>query len=151
MTIRSSLFVNACRSPMAARVLACLGACSLLAGCVHPFRDAKVDPRSPVAAEVVTTIRPGAPFPTFVNFPKVPTDVRPHKQYGQAAGKVEMDAQTLIAATADNTWTLSGTEDFVVQARLDAGPDLPPPAPGDTEAFAKDQKARATPPPPVKR
>ena len=151
MTIRSSLFVNVRRSSTAARGLACLGACGLLSACVHPFRDAQVDPRSPVAAEVASTVRPAAPFPTFVAFPKVPTDIRPHKQYGEAAGKVEMDAATLIAATADSTWTLSATEDFAARARVDAGPDLPLPPPGDTEAFAKDQKARATPPPPVKR
>ena len=151
MTIRSSLFVNVRHGRTAARSLACLAACGLVSACVHPFRDAKIDPRSPVAGEVASTIRPGAPFPTFVSFPKVPTDVRPHKQYGQAAGAVEMDAKTLMAATADSTWTLSGTEPFAAQARLDAGPELPPPSPDETEAFAKDQKARATPPPPVKR
>lgn len=151
MKTRSSPFVNAFRSGTAARALLSLGACGLLSACVHPFRDAEVDPRSPVAAEVSKTVRPGAPYPTFAAFPKVPTDIRPHKQYGQAAGKVETDAQALIAATADSTWTLTGTDAFVSRARVDAGPELPAPVPGDAEAFAKDQKARATPPPPVKR
>jgi hypothetical protein len=118
---------------------------------VHPFRDAEVDPRSPIAAEVAKTVRPGAAYPTFAAFPKVPTDVRPHKQYGQAAGKVESDRESLIAATADGTWTLAGTDAFVAKAYTDAGPALPPVTPGDAETFAKDQKARATPPPPVKR
>ena len=151
MTSRSSPFVNACRSGTAARALVCLGACELLSACVHPFRDAQVDPRSPIAAEVAKTVRPSAAYPTFATFPKVPTDVRPHKQYGIAAAKVESDAAKLVAATADDTWTIKDTDTFVAKARIDAGPELPPVVPGDTETFAKDQKARATPPPPVKR
>jgi hypothetical protein len=156
MTIRSSPFVNARHSRMAARplawrALASLGACGLLTACVHPFRDAAVDPRSPVAAEVAKAVRPGAPYPTFASFPKAPNDVRPRRQYGQAAAKVELDAARLVAATADNTWTIRDTDAFVARVRGDAGPELPPVTPGDTEAFAKDQKARATPPPPVKR
>jgi hypothetical protein len=148
MTTRSSPFVNARRSGLAAGV----GACVLLSGCIaNPFKDAIVDPRSPIAAEVTKSVNPNAPYPTFVNFPKTPAGVRPHKQYGVDAGVVEADGATLIAATADSTWTLSGTDAFAAQTRADAGPILAPPAPGDTEAFAKDLKARATPPPPVKR
>jgi hypothetical protein len=151
MPIWSSPFVNARHSRTAACAVACLAAGGLLSACVHPFRDAQVDPRSPIAAEVAKTVRPGAPFPTFVAFPKVPTDIRPHKQYGQAAAKVELDAATLIAATDPSSWTLTGTGDFASRALIDAGPELPPVTPGDTEAFAKDQKTRAIPPPPVKR
>jgi len=151
MLTRSSPFVNAFRCGTAARVLLSVGVCGLVSACVHPFRDAQVDPRSPIAPEVAKTVRPGAAYPTFAAFPKVPNDVRPHKQYGQAAAKIEADAQTLIAATADSTWTINDTGDFVAKARIDAGPELPAVVPGDTEAFAKDQKARATPPPPVKR
>ncbi|MGZ6019244.1 MAG: hypothetical protein ACXWKO_11280, partial [Phenylobacterium sp.] len=98
--------MNVFLSGTGARALLGLGACGLLSACVHPFRDAEVDPRSPIAAEVARTVRPDAPYPTFVAFPKVPTDVRPHKQYGQAAGKVEADGQALVAATADKTWTI---------------------------------------------
>jgi hypothetical protein len=148
MMTRSSPFVNARRSALAAGV----AGCALLSGCVgNPFKDAIVDPRSPVAAEVAKSVRPGAPYPTFVNFPKAPTGVRPIKQYGVDAGRMEMDAAKLIAATAASSWTLNDTEIFAAQARTDAGPILPAAQPGDTEAFAKDLKARATPPPPVKR
>ncbi|WP_293365942.1 hypothetical protein [Phenylobacterium sp.] len=129
-----------------------VGACALLSGCIaNPFKDAIVDPRSPIAAEVTKTVNPDAPYPTFVAFPKTPEGVRPNPQYGVVAGRVEADGAQLIAATADSTWTLSGTDAFAAQVRAAAGPLLPPPAPGDTEAFAKDLKARATPPPPVKR
>ncbi len=151
MAIRSSPFVNARYSRTAACAFACLAAGGLLSACVHPFHDAQVDPRSPIAAEVAKTVRPSAPYPTFVAFPKVPTDIRPHKQYGQAADKVEADAAILLAATDASTWTLTGTEDFAARAFTDAGPALPPVMLDDAETFAKDQKARATPPPPVKR
>jgi hypothetical protein len=147
MTMRSSPFVNVRRAALAAGV----ASCTLLSGCVHFFTDAKVDPRSPVAAEVAKAVNPNAPYPTFIGFPKKPEGVKPPPQYGLAAGKVEADAATVIAASADSTWTLGGTEAFAAQTRADAGPALPPVVPGDTEAFANDQKARATPPPPVKR
>ncbi|HEX3365831.1 hypothetical protein [Phenylobacterium sp.] len=139
--------MNLRRSGLAAGV----AGCALLSGCVHPFKDAIVDPRSPVAAEVVKTVRPDAPYPTFVDFPKKPTGLRPTRQYGRDADRVNADAAKLIAATADSTWTLKDTDAFAAQARADAGPVLPPVQPGDTEAFARDLKARATPPPPVKR
>jgi hypothetical protein len=147
MTTRSSPFVNARRSALAAGV----AGCALLSGCVHPFKDATIDPRSPVAPEVAKTIRPDAPFPTFVNFPKKPTGLRPTRQYGRDADLVNADAAKLVTATADSTWTLRDTDAFAAKAVADAGPVLPPVQPGDTEAFARDLKARATPPPPVKR
>jgi hypothetical protein len=152
MPVRSSLFVNARASRPAAGVMACAGACALLAGCVgNPFADARVDPRSPIAAEVASTVRPDAPYPSFRGIPPVPKDVRPHRQYGVQAAQIEKERDALVAATADNTWTLTGTEAFASEAQTAAGPQLPPVQPGETTAFAKDQKARATPPPPAKR
>ena len=152
MDTRSSLFVNVRHGRQAGRLMVGAGACALLCACVgNPFEDARVDPRSPIAAEVPKAVRADAAYPTFKSIPPVPKDVRPHRQYGQAAAQVETDAKTLQAETAANTWTLSNTEAFADQARTDAGPVLPPAEPGDTEAFAKSQKARATPPPPPPR
>lgn len=155
MTNGSSLFVNALgdrtATPSAGALIASVAACALLSGCIHPYSKAEIDPRSPVAAEVASTVRPGAPFPLFVNFPKVPTDVRPHLQYGKQAAQTGLEGVALEAGTADSTWTLSGTDAFAAQVLADAGPELPPPDPADTLAFVKEQRARATPPPPVKR
>jgi hypothetical protein len=152
MRTRSSLFVNVRQGLLAAKLLASAAGCVLVSGCiVNPFQDAKVDPRSPIAAEVASTVRPGAPYPTFKAIPPLPKDVRPHLQYGQSADQIEKEAKDLIAATADNTWTLSGTDAFAAKAQADVGPDLPPVQPGDTEAFERDQKARATAPPPPPR
>lgn len=152
MHVRSSLFVNAVRRHPAPSALVGLGACVLLSGCVAaPFRDAQVDPRSPIAAEVAKSVRPDAAYPTFAAFPATPKDIRPHAQYGVAARQVEKEGAALVAATDAGAWTLADTQGFAAQARIDAGPALPQAQPAETEAFAKDLKARATPPPPIKR
>jgi len=152
MHIRSSLFVNVSRPRAAATVLAGIAGCALLSACVgNPFKDAQVDPRSPIAAEVAKTASAPAAYPTFRSIPPIPKDVRPHRQYGVQAARIEKDAADLATATADDTWTLENTATFAAQARKDAGPVLPPVEPGETEAFVKGLKARATPPPPPKR
>ena len=152
MHSRSSLFVNVRQTRLAAKLVAGAAACGLLSACVgNPFEDAKVDPRSPIAAEVAKSARADAAYPTFRSIPPVPKDLRPHRQYGQAAAQTEKEAAALAAATADSTWTLNNSETFAAKARADAGPELPPVQPGATEAFARDQKARATPPPPSPR
>jgi hypothetical protein len=152
MNVRSSLFVNVHRTRWAAQLLAGVGAYAMLSGCMgNPFKDARVNPRSPIAAEVAAVVRPNAPYPTFASIPPIPKDIRPHKQYGQAADEIEKTRVALVLETADNTWTLSNTEAFAGEAKAVAGPELAPVQPSDTDSFAKDQRKRATPPPPVKR
>ena len=152
MHVRSSLFVNLRQTRRAAKLLASTAVCALLAACVgNPFEDAKVDPRSPVAAEVAKSVHADAGYPTFRSIPSFPKDVRPHRQYGQQAAAIEKDAAAVIAATADGTWTLTQSDTFADAVRSSAGPLLPPAQPADTAAFAKDLKARATPPPPPPR
>jgi hypothetical protein len=149
MHIRSSLFVNVRHASLAARLAVSGGACALLAACVgNPFEDAKVDPRSPVAAEVATAVRPDAAYPTFTGIPPIPKDVRPHRQYGQAAAQIATAGIELTQATADDTWTLNNTETFAAEARAGVGPEITPAQPADTEAFTKALRKRATPPPP---
>ena len=149
MHIRSSLFVNVPSRRAAAGLLAGAGACCLLSACVgNPFEDAKVDPRSPVAAEVATAVRPDAVYPTFAGIPPVPKDVRPHRQYGQSAAQIASAGTELEQATADDTWTLNNTDTFAAEARAGVGPEITPAQPADTEAFTKALRKRATPPPP---
>lgn len=146
------LFVNARRSGTAARLLACAGAAALLGGCVgNPFKEAKVDPRSPVAAEVAKAARANTDYPSFSEIPAKPNDVRPLRMFGQAAREIELAGALLERETAPETWTLSNTEDFAAGARAAAGPELAPADPRDTEAFASELRDRATPPPPPKR
>ncbi|WP_372785848.1 hypothetical protein [Phenylobacterium sp.] len=144
--------MNARGTRRAALLLAGVGGCAMLCGCVgNPFEDAKVDPRSPVAAEVAKSVRSDAPYPTFAGIPPVPKDVRPHRQYGRAAAEIEQTKADLVKATGDDTWTLNNTETFAADVKAGAGPEIAPPAQADTDAFARDQRKRATPPPPVKR
>lgn len=130
------------------RLVALLAGCAL-SGCAgNPFGEAKVDPTSPVAADVARLTRQPARLPTFAAIPKAPTDVRPLWQYGRDARRVQAAGQALTQATAPETWTLQGTDTFADRARQDAGPQIDPPAPGDAEAFARALRERATPPPP---
>lgn len=134
-------FANALR-------LATFGAGVMLAGCVSPFGSGKVDPASPVAADVQRLTRADRPYPKFSDIPAMPTDIRPLALYGSQARELTATRDQIIAATAPETWTLDGTEDFATRARRDA-PDLPPTErSSDPEAFARELRERATPPPP---
>ena len=131
------------------RPLAVAAGCALLGGCIgNPFKDAKIDPASPVAPEVARLTRQDAKFPTFTSIPNPPGDIRPPAQYGRSADGVLAAGKALETATAPGTWTLQGTDEFAEKARRDAGPQLEPPKPGDAEAFARELRERATPPPP---
>lgn len=132
-----------------ARPFAVIAVCTSLNACVgNPFRDAEVDPASPVAADVARMTREDAAFPTFTGIPNPPTDIRPLAQFGRAANDALAAAAALERATAPETWTLQGTEAFAEKARRDAGPQIEPPKPGEVEAFARELRERATPPPP---
>jgi hypothetical protein len=135
--------------PIFARTLAVTAGCAMLSACIgNPFKDAKVDPASPVAPDVARLTRGDAKFPTFASIPNPPKDVRPLAQYGRSAQAVLAEGEALTQATAPGTWTLEGTDAFAAKARRDAGPQLEPPTPGDAEAFARELRERAKPPPP---
>jgi hypothetical protein len=121
----------------------------MLSACIgNPFKDAKIDPASPVAPDVARLTRGDAKFPTFASIPNPPKDIRPLAQYGRSAQAVLAEGEALTQATAPGTWTLEGTDAFAEKARRDAGPQLEPPTPGDAEAFARELRERAKPPPP---
>lgn len=128
-----------------------VGACALVAGCAgNPFENAKVDPSSPVAAEVARVANANRPYPTFASIPAAPKDVRAPRQYGQAASSLEAARADLEAQTAPGTWSLTGTDAFAESARRAAGSEAAPKDTGATAAFANTQRKRATPPPPPK-
>ena len=131
-------------------VLACVGVAALLGGCVaNPFAEAQVDPNSPVAEDVARMARETRDYPQFADIPPMPADQRPVAQWGKAADQLEVAAAKVDRETAPNTWTLSGTERFVARARASAGPDIDASTSTtpSTEAFAKELRERATPPP----
>jgi len=129
--------------------LAVASGCLLLSACVgNPFKDAAIDPASPVAADVARLTRDNAAFPSFAEIPTAPKGVRPLANFGRDAQAMLRAGAALERDTAPETWTLKATEAFVEQARRDAGPQIEPPKPGDAEAFARELRERATPPPP---
>jgi hypothetical protein len=157
MNARHGHFVNRPRGfpwGLAARLAATAAACALTAGCIsNPFVDAQVDPRSPIAKEVATSVKPDAPYPSVTAIPARPKDVRPVRQYGVAAQQVDKAADQLVAQTADDKFTLQDTSTFTAEAQAAAGPEAQPgqaQQPAETEAFAAAMRKRATPPPPSK-
>lgn len=144
-------FMTAGRTTIAARFLGVAAAAALLSGCVTPIASAKVDPNSPIAAEVAKLSKQDHDFPTFSEIPPKPTDLRPVQVYGQRAESVIGARDQLQSATAPNTWTLGNTSTFAARARREAGPDLGASSQANTEAFANAVRKRATPPPPANR
>lgn len=136
--------------PARLAMLAGVGVC--VTGCASTrFEDAKVDPTSPIAAEVAREARANADYPSFSEIPLTPDDVRPLRLFGQAAAELVRARVELERATAPNTWTLQATESFAGAARSAAGPELNAAGPANTEAFADDLRRRATPPPSPQR
>jgi hypothetical protein len=149
MNAHDRIFVTAGMSAMAARIIGVAAAGALLSGCAG-FRVAsvKVDPNSPVAAEVARVAGSEKTPPQFSNIPPAPTDIRPVRLYGQRAAQLEAARTQLETATAPSTWTLGNTQGFMAQARGQAGPDYNAATASDAEAFADTVRKRATPPPP---
>jgi hypothetical protein len=117
------------------------------------FATAPVDPRSPIAGDVAALAHQNKAFPTFASIPPEPQGLRPIKAWGQSALQIEAAGRKLERETADNTWTLTGTEDFAAAGLRQAGPAI---AVGEsttaaTEAYVREMRKRATPPPPPKR
>jgi len=135
--------------------MACACSFAMLNNCanINPFVTAPVDKSSKAAAEITTKARSSTTYPTFADIPPVPTDVRPVQAWGPAASAVTTAARQLEQATAPSTWSLNDTESFATRAKGSASDD----AAGinstvaDTEAFARQARQRATPPPPPKR
>jgi hypothetical protein len=136
--------------------MTCAAACALTSACAgYGLSKTTIDPSSPVAGDVAKMVKADAAFPKFSQIPPVPKDVRPAKSFGVAAAETVKVRDEIVAATEPSTWTLqaggAATDAFASQARAAAGPELAPTDPAVTEAFAKELRRRATPPPPPKR
>ncbi len=155
MKAPARLFANVRQLQMAARLVVSAGACALTVACGgNLLSDTRIDPKSPIAAEATRVAHTKAAFPKFSDIPPVPTDVRPPKAFGVAAAATVSTRDAIVRATEPNTWTLQGgdaTEAFAAQARTAAGPATAAADPAITEAFARELRKRATPPPPPKR
>ena len=84
MNALDRIFMNAGKTTTAARFLGVAGAAALVSGCLgDPIASAKVDPRSPIAAEVASVAKTHRTYPKFSDIPPVPDDVRPARIYGE--------------------------------------------------------------------
>lgn len=131
---------------LGAGAVAALGACAS-----NPLADKPVDPSSPVAAQVSALAGAGRPYPEFSQIPKRPDDERPVQVWAGAVADIHATGEALASQTAPETWTLHNTETFAAtaQAAVADEPDFER-AGGDTETFAREQRERATPPPPAR-
>ncbi len=131
------------------RLAACAGLSLAAGGCISmPTTNAKIDPASPIAAAAAKMEAAHKTFPTFDDMPPAPKDVRAPDAFATAAIDARDAGARLERETADNTWTLTGTERFAANAERQVGADPGPARPEDTEAFARALRDRATPPPP---
>lgn len=146
MSASTRFFVSRVGSRAAVLALACLaaGACTT----VQTATTGKS-----MAPEVASISRAEQSFPSFADIPPEPKDLRPLAAWGKAADATEADRLALEGATADNTWTLTGTEAFAAKANREAGPaptSFASTTPA-TEAYVRELRRRATPPSPPKR
>lgn len=133
-------------------VLAILAGSMLLAGCLahDPFAP-PTDPQSAAAVQVNEAAARDRPYPRWADFPAKPKDVPTAEQFGMRVVETEEAKAILEAQARDLVWTLEDTEGWATMARGFVDPRLSQPAPADsraqTEAWAAEMRARATPPP----
>jgi hypothetical protein len=141
------------------RLLAALGCVALCLGasaCVdlpksNPLTPGGVDPRSTVAGEVAAAIAAPGPYPTFSKVPAIPTDIRPSTQWKTDVVSVWTKKRRLDAEAAALKFTLNNSLPWADTERAKINMAEAKPVNEDAtlnaEAFATEERARATPPP----
>lgn len=124
-----------------------LSACSVARTALGPLQ---YDKSSPAAPAIASTSVKGQGYPSFLDVPSQPTDVRPVSAWNRNIFDTLAARRQIDAFQVTYPQTLYGAEAFAQQARAEAVPPLSPDqvkAQNDqTAAFAKDAQARATPP-----
>lgn len=130
-------------APLALALLA--GGCASVPPAPTPGTEAAV-------AGVETLTGASRSYPKFSDIPNLPVDERPLAAWGEAAREVIADGEALASGGAEETWTLRGTEAFAAGALTASGPAAPTvSATASADAFAREVRKRATPPPPPVR
>ena len=131
-------------------LLAGLSACALPQRFGGPS-TATVDPKSPVAKDVLNASRHPGPYPRFSDIPEVPTDIRPASEWRVAVTDLTRRKAVLDADAAALPPALTDTEAYAAQHRSKVGAQpgevAPPDAEQQTKAYAQSLRERATPPP----
>ena len=137
--------------PRIGRSRAPLALALMVAGCATA--PVAQSPATAVAAKEVEAVAGVArAYPRFSDIPALPEDARPLAAWGQAAQDVMVAGSVLEQATRDETWTLRATESFAARTLVESGPQAPlVSATAGADAFAREVRKRATPPPPPVR
>jgi hypothetical protein len=128
-----------------------------LAGCGvtrTAFGPLQYDKASPAAPAIASTSVQGQPYPSFLDVPSQPTDVRPVSAWNRNIFDTLAARRQIEAFQVAYPQTLYGAEAFAQQARAEAAPPpAPSPSPDSAKAPAapppKAPQARATPPSPA--
>ncbi len=109
---------------------------------------ATASPAAGLAPDIVAASHQPHGFPNFCSIPKMPTDIRGVAEWKAAVLDIRRSGANLQQQTAPDTWTLNGsTEGFANDSRRQAAAPPPMNPDQDTDAFARQLKDRATPPP----
>ena len=137
--------------PAAALAAAALAGCAYLPG--RPFVPPPADVASPLAADIDRMNLKGATYPSFIDVPNLPTDVRPVTAWTRNIYNVLRTRREMQAIVVLDPQSLYGAEAFAQEGRAYAAP---PPAsieptvqPSKTAAFATQGHERAKPPSPA--
>jgi hypothetical protein len=98
-------------------------------------------------ADAINAAEKPAPLPTFASIPPAPKDIRAFDDWRAAVAEIKGVGGRINAEAAAEPWTLAATADWADTQRAQAAPPPPMPTSGDTDAFVKAMRARATPPP----
>jgi len=116
-------------------------------------KRSQIAPGSAVAQAIDQARMQPGPYPTFATFPKKPTDMRPAATWEQGRANLNAEAAKL-AAVANAPAEMPDPEAFAKRLRATAGlDDVQVPGPNtaaELDAYARDLRERATPPPPPK-
>jgi hypothetical protein len=139
-------------------LIAAIGAGAALGGCGHlpdgPFAQPQADVTSPIAAELRAANTSNAPYPSFLNMPEAPQDVRPVTAWTRNIYNTLRLRRQLRAQAVLNPQSLYGAEAFAQDARKGVAPPVTPEqSAAQTAKTNQDAKAlrdRATAPSPAR-
>jgi len=120
-----------------------LGACGVARTAFGPLQ---YDKTSPAAPAIASTSVQGLPYPSFLDVPSQPTDVRPTTAWSRSIFDVLAERRTMDAYQVTHPQTLYGGEAYAQESRAYA---TPPPETADGKKAAAGAPARATPPSPA--
>lgn len=153
MNATARRFLRRGRAPLLAAAFACAGG---LTGCASydPF-DEPTDRTSPAAGRVEALAGADLSYPRWSAFPAAPRDVPTPADIRTEVTALETADAALARDVAAIAWFLSreDLEPWAARTRNRVDRRLAQPAPpgavAEAEAWAREQRARATPPPPI--